>query len=151
MKMCSCDHAQWMTTQSLKCTHMNNTLATHIEGLLQSSLNDDPVLTKAVTDLRTQMGPPSELSRSIPVRLCYTDVMMVVSLQTQAVHGEKIRNKCLKQQREHPFKLLGSSGGVVNSLDFCLVSLKSPGCFYFQCILSSQWKVVNLWILHRQL
>ena len=27
--------------------------------------------------------------------------------------------------------LLGSSGGVVNSLDFCLASLKSLGCFYF--------------------
>ena len=42
--------------------------------------------------------------------------------------------------------LLGSSG----SLDFCLASLKSLGCFYFRCILSSQWKAVtvNLQILH---
>ena len=49
--------------------------------------------------------------------------------------------------------LLGDSGGVVNSLDFCLASLKSLGCFYFRCILSSQWKVVtvNLRILHCQL
>ena len=49
--------------------------------------------------------------------------------------------------------LLGSSGGVVHSLDFCLASLKSLGCFYFWCILSSQWKVatVNLQILHCQL
>ena len=49
--------------------------------------------------------------------------------------------------------LLGSSGGVVNSLDFCLASLKSLGCFYFRCILSSQWKAVtvNLQILHCQL
>ena len=43
--------------------------------------------------------------------------------------------------------------GVVNSLDFCPASLKSFGCFYFRCILSSQWKAVtvNLWILHCQL
>ena len=39
--------------------------------------------------------------------------------------------------------LLGSSGGVVNSLDFYLASLKSLGCFYFRCILYSQWKVVK--------
>ena len=36
--------------------------------------------------------------------------------------------------------LLGDSGGVVNSLDFCPESLKSLGCFYFRCVLSSQWK-----------
>ena len=36
--------------------------------------------------------------------------------------------------------LLGSSG----SLDFCLASLKSLGCFYFRCILSSQWKAVTV-------
>ena len=39
---------------------------------------------------------------------------------------------------------------VVNYLDFCLASLKSLGCFYFQCVLFSQWKTatVNLRILH---
>ena len=49
--------------------------------------------------------------------------------------------------------LLGGSGGVVNSLDFCPTSLKSFGCFYFQCVLTSQWKAVtvNLRILHCQL
>ena len=49
--------------------------------------------------------------------------------------------------------LLGGSGGVVNSFDFCPVSLKSLGCFYFGCVLSSQWKAVtvNLRILHCQL
>ena len=49
-------------------------------------------------------------------------------------------------------RLLGDSGRVVNSLDFCPTSLKSLGCFYFQCVLSSQWKVVtvNLQILHCQ-
>ena len=49
--------------------------------------------------------------------------------------------------------VLGDSGGVVNSLDFCPASLKSFGCFYFWCVLSSQWKVVtvNLQILHCQL
>ena len=48
---------------------------------------------------------------------------------------------------------LGDSGGVVNFFDFCPASLKSRGCFYFRCVLSSQWKVVtaNLRILHCQL
>ena len=48
---------------------------------------------------------------------------------------------------------LGGSGGVVNSLDFYPASLKSLGCFYFRCVLSSQWKAVtvNLRILHCQL
>ena len=49
--------------------------------------------------------------------------------------------------------ILGGSGGVVNSHDFCLASLKSLGCFCFWCVLSSQWKAVavNLRILHYQL
>ena len=53
---------------------------------------------------------------------------------------------------DKPVSLLGGSGGAVNSLDFCLASLKSLGCFYFRCIFSSQWKVVtvNLQILHCQ-
>ena len=46
--------------------------------------------------------------------------------------------------------IFGDSGRVVNSLDFCPASLKSLGCFFFWCILSSQWKAVtvNLRILH---
>ena len=32
---------------------------------------------------------------------------------------------------------MGGSGWVVNSLDFCPASIKSLGCFYFQCVLSS--------------
>ena len=49
--------------------------------------------------------------------------------------------------------VLGDSGGVVKSLDFCPASLKSLGCFYFRCVLSSRWKVVtvNLRILLCQL
>ena len=39
-------------------------------------------------------------------------------------------------------QLLGDSGGVVNSFDFCPASLKSLGCFYCRCVLSSQWKAV---------
>ena len=48
--------------------------------------------------------------------------------------------------------VLGDSGGVVNSFDFCPASLKSLGCFYFRCVLSSQGKAVtvNLQILHCQ-
>ena len=41
-------------------------------------------------------------------------------------------------------EVLGDSGGVVNSLDVCLESLKSVGCFYFRHILSSQWKAVTV-------
>ena len=37
-----------------------------------------------------------------------------------------------------PQVLLGGSDGVVNSLDFCPASLKSFGCLYFRCVLSSQ-------------
>ena len=53
----------------------------------------------------------------------------------------------------HHSAVLGDSGGVVNSLDFCVALLQSPGCFYFRCVLSSQWKAVtvNLRILHCQL
>ena len=38
----------------------------------------------------------------------------------------------------------GGSGGAVNSLDFCLASFKSLGCFYIRCVLSSQWKAVTI-------
>ena len=49
--------------------------------------------------------------------------------------------------------LLGGLSGVVNSLYLCPASLKSLGCFYFRCVLSSQWKAVtaNFRILHCQL
>ena len=40
--------------------------------------------------------------------------------------------------------ILGGSGGVVNSLDFCPASLKSLCCIYFRCILSLQWKAVTV-------
>ena len=40
--------------------------------------------------------------------------------------------------------VLGGSGGAVNSLYFYLASLKSHGCFYLRCLLSSQWKVVTV-------
>ena len=44
----------------------------------------------------------------------------------------------------HMYSVSGGSGGVVNSLDFCPASLKSLGCFYFRCVLSSQWKAVKV-------
>ena len=49
--------------------------------------------------------------------------------------------------------VLGGSGRVVNSLDVCPASLKSVRCFYFRCVLSSQWKAVTvkLRILHCKL
>ena len=40
--------------------------------------------------------------------------------------------------------LLGDSGGVINSLDFCPASFKSLGCFYFWCVPSSQWKALTV-------
>ena len=46
-------------------------------------------------------------------------------------------NQSVNSQKR-PICLLGDSGGVVNSLDFCPASLKSLGCFYFWYILSSQ-------------
>ena len=44
-------------------------------------------------------------------------------------------DKLASQIYAHPMLyILGDSGGVVNSLDFCLASLKSLGSFYFQCV-----------------
>ena len=67
------------------------------------------------------------------------------------VEGEGGRWISHKQSQQSP--LLGGSGGVVNSLYFCSASLKSLGCFYFRCVLSSQLKAVtiNLWSLQSQL
>ena len=54
---------------------------------------------------------------------------------------------------QRPWTCMGGLGRVVNSLDFCPASLKSLGCFYFRCVLPSQWKAVtvNLQILQCQL
>ena len=59
---------------------------------------------------------------------------------------------CTSDYSEKRILLLGDSGRVVNSLDFCPASLKSLGCFYFRCVLSSQGKAVtvNLRILYCQ-
>ena len=67
-------------------------------------------------------------------------------------NSSKQPNTQLKDLHSH-HPLLGESDRVVNSLDFCPASLKSLGCFYFWCVLSSQWKsvTVNLRILHCQL
>ena len=40
---------------------------------------------------------------------------------------------CVNQCQRLCPHVLGDSGGVVNSLDFCPASLKSLGCFYFRC------------------
>ena len=65
---------------------------------------------------------------------------------------EREREREREHAHQHDVVLLGDSGGVVNSLDFCPASLKSLGCFNFRCVLSSQWKAVtvNLRILHCQ-
>ena len=34
--------------------------------------------------------------------------------------------------------------GLLTPLTFAPVSLKSLGCFYFRCVLSSQWKAVKV-------
>ena len=63
------------------------------------------------------------------------------------VQGNQLDNHC-SQSDTWPsvllLILLGDSGVVVNSLDFCRASLKSLGCFYFWCVLSSQWKAVTV-------
>ena len=66
---------------------------------------------------------------------------------------ENIASKHAREHEARPPRVLGDSGGVVDSLDFCPASLKSLGCFYFRCVLSSQWKAVtvNLRILRCQL
>ena len=82
------------------------------------------------------------------------DILWYNSEPDKNNHYHSSRSICSKfyPQTSH-YQLLGSSGGVVNSLDFWPASLKSLGCFYFWCILSSQWKAVtvNLQILHCQL
>ena len=77
------------------------------------------------------------------------------SLTRAAFLSASLSLKTGKRQKSHDARsgLLGDSGGVVNSLDFCLASLKSLCCFYFRCVLSSQWMAVtvNMRILHCQL
>ena len=76
------------------------------------------------------------------------------SLQCQLLRHFRrpILRMCLATSNNLLLLLLGDSGRVVNSIDFCLASLKSLGCFYFRCVLYSQWKAVtvNLRILHCQ-
>ena len=75
----------------------------------------------------------------------------ITNVMVLAKKEKKIRKH--RHHNQHSLDVLGDSGGVVNSLDFCPAPLKSLGCFYFQCVLSSQWKAVtvNLRILHSQL
>ena len=104
----------------------------HIETIDPSS-----ALVSALTDLgRPHMKTVSAASAM--------EMMCLHVCRTESGSSGNSRDYCC---------LLGSSGGVVNSLDFCPASLKSLGCFYFLCVLSSQWKAVtvNLWILHCQL
>ena len=58
---------------------------------------------------------------------CSVTVFVFKTLLT-IVHGYK---PVVKSQTMN-IELLGGSGGFVNSLDFCLASLKSIGCFYFR-------------------
>ena len=93
-----------------------------------------------------------------PDSWCWTPQMLIIMSDSVTQSGS---GKHLDLQGHHnstlaPWKhslRLCLLGGVVNSLDFCLASLKSLGCFYFQCILSSQWNavIVDLQILHCQL
>ena len=58
------------------------------------------------------------------------------------IKGKGVKSKILQSQwcnLAEKVPLLGYSGGVVNSLDFCPASLKSLGCFYFRCVLSLHW------------
>ena len=81
----------------------------------------------------------SELRSCVKVKVSILGSLFLISLMVSV------------DLKQHQTKL-GGSCRVVNSLDFCLALLKSLGCFYFQCVLSSWWKAVtvNLWILHCQ-
>ena len=60
------------------------------------------------------------------------------NLQNGPIYLQIHRMNQSVNSQKRPICLLGDSGGVVNSLDFCPASLKSLGCFYFWYILSSQ-------------
>ena len=96
------------------------------------------------------LGLPRPLSARVPVEAGRRLVSAVAWALMRLMQG---RAYTLFWLVEIKVILLGNSGGVVNSLDFCPASLKSLGCFYFRCVLSSQWKAVtvNLQILHCQL
>ena len=83
-------------------------------------------------------------------RLSLIPLTLLMSL---AWHGSLGLAGCFCKTARDAGLALGGSGRAVNSLDFCQASLKSLVCFYFWCILSSQWKAVtvNLQILHCQL
>ena len=101
-------------------------------------------LHKQATDFRVY---PCDLSLPNLIHPCYT-VSKYVSVAIWSILAEGGKGERTSVQSA----LLGDSGGVVNSLDFCPASLKSLGCFYFRCVLSSQWKsvTVNLRILYCQ-
>ena len=87
------------------------------------------------------------------VRLCNlipTSLSISLLVMTQLIKIRLNVSVCPSESMEST--LLGGSGGVVNSLDFCPASLKSLGFFYFRCVLSPQRKAVtaNLRILHCQ-
>ena len=77
-------------------------------------------------------------------------MIMMIIIKVTVNHSKVETQRC---KACDVIKDYGSSGGVTNSLDFCPASLKSLGCFYFRCVLSSQKKAVtvNLRILHCQL
>ena len=62
--------------------------------------------------------------------------------KAESVHDQRTSKRAqydrISSVEENNSDLLGGSGGVVNSLDFCPASLKSVGCFYFRCVLSLQ-------------
>ena len=80
---------------------------------------------------------------SIKEGLTVARINKMISLATQIGRRRKNEQKEKKSQKRRRH-VLGSSGGVVNSLDFLPASLKFLGCFYFWCVLSSQWKAVTV-------
>ena len=96
-------------------------------------------------------GPTSLTSSQTPsyFNISFLTIFHILSIEHRADQANSTWQTVIK----FAAALLGDSGRVVNSLDFCQASFKSLGCFYFRCVLSSQWKAVtlNLWILHCQL
>ena len=104
---------------------------------------------------KTMMFTQHQYKNTVRSQLSYTVPKSQLEIQSHCQHiwpGSEDHFRFLRNSTIVP-SVLGDSGGVVNSLDFCPASLKSLDCFYFRCVLSSQWKAVtvNLRILHCQL
>ena len=117
---------QWVVCISLSCL-LPPFWTGVVRPVLQSQFHCSEVLAVALSfRYRYWLLLCSALPCSRADSLCFCHVWfshLVMELMPKSVSSD----------------ILGDSGGVVNSLDFCPASLKSLGCFYFRCVLSSLW------------